>query len=76
MDADTDYHCYERIMLFEMDAHHGIQLVVVQDAVVDPFGCRPVIIDFLPFVGFRWNRRVKPDVPFWLCVHGSAILGL
>ncbi len=30
MDADTDGHCHERIMRFEMDAH-DMQFVVVQD---------------------------------------------
>ncbi len=54
---------------------HGMQLVVVQDTVVDPLGCRPVVVDFFPLCRSLWNRRVKADVPFRLGMHGSAIFG-
>ncbi len=74
VDADTDGHCYERIMLFKMDAHR-VQFVVVQDAVVDPLGCRPVVVDFFPLCCSLWNRRVKADVPIRLGMDGPAIFG-
>ena len=44
MDADPDHGGHKRVMLFCMD-HHPVQPVIVQDAVVDPLGCRTLAVD-------------------------------
>ena len=74
MYADTDGHCHKRIMFFCMDAH-GMQPVVIQYPVIDPFRCSPVIIDFFPFSGSAWNWCIKADVPVGFRMDGSAIAG-
>lgn len=48
MDADADHSGKERIMTFAV-YHHAVQVVIIQDAVVDPLGCCALAVDF--FIG-------------------------
>lgn len=56
MDADIDHGGLERVVLFCMD-HHTVQAIIVQDPVVDPFGCRALVIYF--FVSIRARNRLR-----------------
>ena len=63
MDADANHSGHERVMLFCMD-HHAVQAIIIQDPVVDPLRCRPLVIN--PFISFcpAWDLCVQADIPF------------
>lgn len=73
MDADADRHGYEGIMLFCMDPH-GMQPIVIQDAVVDPLGGSTVLISLLPQLGLAHHRGIEADVPVRLGMDSAAVL--
>lgn len=72
MDAYPDDHSHERIMLFRVD-YHGVKPVMVQNPIIDPFRAGAVIIGAFPFFCAPGYRSIQPDVPFVLCMNGSAI---
>lgn len=73
MDADADRHGQEGIMLFCMDPH-GMQPIVIQDAVVDPLGSSTVLISLLPQLGLAHHRGIEADVPVRLGMDSAAVL--
>ena len=62
MYADADRHGHEGIMLLCMDPH-GMQPIVIQDAVVDPLRGGTVLVSLPPLCDLTHDRRVAPDVP-------------
>lgn len=54
---------------------HGMQMVIIQDAVIYPFvGCS-VFIDFYVFPCTPGNGRVKARVPAGFCVDAPPVWG-
>ena len=72
MDADSNDSSEERIVFFSVD-HKPMKTIIVEDPVVDAFGCSSLIVDF--FVGIRsaWNIRIKADIPFRFCFYDTSI---
>ena len=53
MDADADYGCKERIVLFSVN-HEPMQTIIIENPVVDSFSSGSLVIDFL--ISFRTTR--------------------
>lgn len=62
MDVYAGNHRKKRISFSSVYAH-GVQMVIVQYAVIHPFAGCAVIIDFFVFPRAPGNRRVKAHVP-------------
>ena len=73
MYADADRHGHEGIMLLCMDPH-GMQPIVIQDAVVDPLRGGTVLVSLLPLCGLAHDRRIEPDVPVRLGMDRATIV--
>ena len=57
MDADPDHGGHKGVMFLGMD-HHTVQAVVIQDAVVDSFGCCTLSVDSLVGLCTAGNIRI------------------
>ena len=72
MDTDADDYGYEGIMLFGVYPH-GMQSVIIQNAVVDSFCAGTVFVDFFPLFGSPWNRCIKAGVPVGLHMYSPSV---
>ena len=72
MDTDADDHGHEGIMFFCMNPH-GVQSVIIQNAVIDSLCTGTVFVDFLPLFGASWGRCIKAEVPVGLHMYSPAI---
>ena len=61
MDADADHCGIKRIMVFTV-YHHVVQPVIIQDAVVDSFGCCTLSVDSLVGLWTAGNIRAEGTV--------------
>ena len=68
-------HCKKGISFSSVDAH-GMQVVIIQDAVVYPFAGCAVFIDFFVFLRAPGNRRIKAGIPCWFGIDAAPIWGL
>lgn len=66
MNADVNHGGKERIVLFPV-YHHMVKPIVIEDAVVEPFGCSALVINF--FIGLHAER----DIPVRPCFDDLAI---
>lgn len=57
MNADANHSDEKRIMIFAV-YHHAVQPVIIQDAVVDPLGCRTLAVDSLISLCAAGNIRI------------------
>ena len=73
MNADANHCSEKRIMLLPMDLH-PVQAIIIQDPVIDTFGCRALVIDFFIVSSTAWYIRVQADIPLRLCLDDTAIL--
>ena len=75
MKVNSGNHCKERITLSGMYPHI-MQMVVIEDPVIDPFGSSTLVIDH--FVLFRppCNRSVKSDIPGGFGVDTPSVRGI
>ena len=74
MDVYAGNYRKESISFSSVDAH-GMQMVIVQDAVVYPFAGCAVFIDFFIFPCSSGNRRIKAHIPFRFCIDTPSIWG-
>lgn len=74
MDADADHGSQEGIVLFPVDPQ-TMQAIVIEDAVVDPFCCRTLVVNL--FIGIRAARdiRIQTDIPIRPCFDDPAVFG-
>ena len=61
MDADTDNHGEEGIVLPGVDAHI-MEMVIIQNSVIYPFTGSAVVVDALIFLCSPWYRGIETDV--------------
>ena len=54
---------------------HGMQMVIIEDAVVYPFAGCAVFIDFFVFPRAPGNWRIKAGIPGWLGIDAAPIWG-
>lgn len=74
MDVYAGNYRKESISFSSVDAH-GMQMVIVQDAVVYPFAGCAVFIDFFIFPCSSGSRRIKAHIPFRFCIDTPSIWG-
>ena len=53
--------------------NHGMQSIIVQNTVIDPFGTSAVPVDLPIESGSTGDWRVQPDIPVWFGVDDPAI---
>ena len=68
MDADADYGCKERIVLFSVN-HEPMQTIIIENPVVDSFSSGSLVIDF------RTTRYIciKADIPVGSCFYNTPV---
>ena len=74
MDADADHSCHERMLLCVYE--HVVQAVIIEEAVVDTFCGRALLIDFLISICAAGDIGVKPDIPFGPGFDDPPIFGI
>lgn len=57
MDTDANHSDEKRIMIFAV-YHHAAQSIIIQDAVVDLFGCHTLAVDSLIGLCATGNIRI------------------
>lgn len=74
MDVYAGNYRKESISFSSVDAH-GMQMVIVEDAVVYTFAGCAVFINFFIFPCPSGNRRIKAHVPFRFCIDAPPVWG-
>lgn len=54
---------------------HGMQMVIIQDAVIYPFAGCAVFINFFVFPRAPGNRGIKARIPVRLCIDAPPVWG-
>ena len=72
MDADTDNHGEEGIVLPGVDAHI-MKMVIIQNSVIYPFTGSAVVVDALIFLCSPWDRGIETDVPVRFCIDTASV---
>lgn len=72
MNADTDDHCPERIMIISTN-HHLLQMIVIQNTVIYALAGSTFAIDGTVKIGATWYAWMKAQVSADLKVNSSAI---
>lgn len=52
-----------------------MQLINIQDPAIDLFAGRPVFIDVFILGCSPWDRSIKTDIPFELCINTAVVGG-
>lgn len=74
MDVYAGNYCKKSISFSSVDAH-GMQMVIVQDAVVYPFTGCAVFINFFIFPRAPGNRGIKARIPVRFCIDAPPVWG-
>ena len=68
-------HCKKSVPFSSVDAH-GMQMIIIEDAVIYPFAGCAVFIDFFVFLCAPGDWRIKADIPGWFGIDAASIWGL
>ena len=55
---------------------HGMQMIIIQDAVIYPFAGCAVFINFFIFPRAPGNRGIKARIPVRFCIDAPPVRGL
>ena len=75
MDTQGDDCCNEGITLYSMK-HHPVKAIIVEDAIVDPFGTGSLPVYLFVFFSATGYRCIESYVPFRFCIDNAAICRL
>ena len=72
MYTQSDDRCDEGITFYSMK-YHAVKPVIIEDAIVNPFGTGTFFVYLLVFLSSPGYRRVETNVPVWFCIYHTTI---
>lgn len=74
MDADANYGDMKRVVFLSM-YHQAVKPIVIENSVVDPFGCDGYRFFDRPLCRGGGNIRIQVDIPIQPCLGDPPIFG-